>query len=229
MRSIIPRRSPSCLNLIPHMQATSSCIFDLIVDSSLRFLFSAIGTRHKSDFTYQLLLIAQERSRSGDLLSLQPFFSFHGGLSPQALQIARDGYHSKSATAFLVCHGTVALIEAPIDLDSLQLLGVAHIVDSHVVVLTPEEWNSVKLFATAKNVAGRYLTLTLSNHPVLDANSLAGVRIGPAGGIASCEDSSHAGFEVFVDFDTPIDREPSLLGQNQRRPHAYTQNQEVGF
>ena len=164
---------------------------------------------------------------SGDLLSLQPYFSFHGGLSPQALQIARDGYDSKSATAFLVCHGTVALIEAPIDLDSLPLLGVAHIVDSHVVVLTPEEWNSVKLFATAKNIPGRYLTLALSNHPVLDANSLAGMRIGPAGGIASCEDSSHAGFEVFVDFDTPIDREPSLLGQNQRRPHAYTQNQEV--
>ena len=116
-----------------------------------------------------------------------------------------------SATAFLVRHGTIARIEAPIDLDSLPLLGVAHVIDSHVVVLTPEEWNSVKLFATAKNILGCYLSLALSNHPVLDANSLAGVRIGPAGDIAGSEDSGHAGFEVFVDFDTTIDRESSLF------------------
>src|SRR5207302_6910579 len=164
---------------------------------------------------------------SGDLLSLRPYFGFHGGLSLQALEITRNGYDSESATAFLVRHGTIARIEAPIDLDSLPLLGVAHVIDSHVVVLTPEEWNRVKLFATAKNILRCDLSLALSNHPVLDANSLAGVRIGPAGGIASCEDSGHAGFEVFVDFDTPIDREPSLLGQNQRRPHAHTQNYEV--
>jgi hypothetical protein len=31
---------------------------------------------------------------SGDLLSLRPYFSFHGGLSLQALEIARDGYDS---------------------------------------------------------------------------------------------------------------------------------------
>src|SRR6266851_9073560 len=152
---------------------------------------------------------------SGDLLSLWPYFSFHGDLSLQALEIAGDGYDSESATAFLVRHGTIARIEVPIDLDSLALLGVAHVIDSHVVVLTPEEWNRVKLFATAKNVFSCYLSHALSNHPVLDANSLTGVRIGPAGGITSCEDSGHAGFEVFVDYDTPIDREPGLLGQPQ--------------
>src|SRR5216684_174074 len=96
-------------------------------------------------------------------------------------------------------------IEAPIDLDSLPLLGVAHIIDSHVVVLTPKERNSVKLFATAKNILSRYLPLALSNHPVLHANSFAGVRIWPAGGIASGEDSGHVGFEVFIDRDTAVD------------------------
>src|SRR5690348_2264366 len=151
------------------------------------------------------ILSNAERSRSGDLLSLRPCFSFHGGLSLQAFEIARDGYDSESATAFLVRHSTIALIEAPIDRDGLPLLGVAHVIDAHVVVLTPEEWNSVKLFATAENVLSCYLPLALSNHPVLDANSFAGVRIWPAGGIASGEDSGHAGFEVFVDFDTPID------------------------
>lgn len=145
----------------------------------------------------------------------------------QALEISRDGYSSENAAAFLVRHDTIARIDAPIDLDSLPLLGMAHVIDSHVVMLTPEKWNSVKLFATAKNIPGCDLTLSFSYYPVLDANSLAGVRIGPAGGIASSEDSRHAGFEVFVDFDTTIDGEPSLLGQNQRRPHAHTQDKEV--
>src|SRR5260370_23292218 len=81
------------------------------------------------------------RSRSGDLSSLRPYFSFHGGLSLQALQIARNSCDSESATAFLEKHGTIARIEAPIHLDNIPLLGVAHVIDSHVVVLTPEEWD----------------------------------------------------------------------------------------
>jgi hypothetical protein len=94
---------------------------------------------------------------------------------------------------------------------------VAHVIDSHVVVLTPEVWDSIKLFATAKNILSCYLSLALSNHPVLYANSLAGMRIGPAGGIASSEDSGRAGFEVFVDFDTPqTSRSSRVLGVGVR-------------
>ena len=122
-------------------------------------------------------------------MSLPPYLSFHGGLSLQALEIARDGYDSESATALLIFHGTIARIEAAIDLDSIPRLGVTNIIDSHIVVLTPEEWDSIKFFATAKNILSCYLPLAVSNHPVLDANSLAGVRIGPAGGIAGRDDS----------------------------------------
>jgi len=63
---------------------------------------------------------------------LRPYISFYGSLSLQALEIARDGYDSESATAFLVRHGTIARIEASIDLDNLPLLGVAHTIDSHI-------------------------------------------------------------------------------------------------
>src|SRR5437660_1971139 len=164
----------------------------------------------------------RSRSRSGDLSSLQPYSSFHSALSLQALEISRDGYSGESATALLVHHGTISRIEATVNLNSVPLLSVAHVIDSHVVMLTPEEWNGVKFFTTAKNIFSCYLSHALSNHPVLDANSLAGVRIGPTGGIASCEDSGRTSFEVFVDFDTPIDREPGLLGQSQRRPHSHT-------
>jgi hypothetical protein len=130
---------------------------------------------------------------------------------------------SESASAFLESHGTVARIEAPIDLDRLPFLGVAHVIDRHVVVLTPED-------GTASDFSRRpriFLALAPSYHPMIDANSHARAGIGPAGGIASSEDSGHAGFEVLVDFDATIDGEPSLLGQNQRRPHAQTENKEV--
>ena len=92
---------------------------------------------------------------------------------------------------------------------------MAHIVDSHVIVLTPEEWNGVKFFTTAEDILSGYLSLAFRQHPMLDANSLAGMRIWPADGIAGSEDSRHTGLQVFVDFDASIDREASLLGQSQ--------------
>ena len=129
--------------------------------------------------------------RGPDLSSLRTYRNFQGSLSLQALEISRDGDSSESTTAFLVHYGTIACIEAPIDLDSIPLLGVASVIESHVVVLTPEKWNSVKLFATTKNILSCYLSHALSNHPVLDANSFAGGRIGPTSGFADREDSRH--------------------------------------
>jgi hypothetical protein len=79
-------------------------------------------------------------------------------------------------------------------------------------VLTPEKWHRIEPFAAAKNVPGRNLSLAFGNHPMLDSNSLSGMRIGPAGGVASGENSGHAGFEVFVDRYATIDGEPGLLG-----------------
>jgi hypothetical protein len=128
---------------------------------------------------------------------------------------SRDRYNSESATTFLVRHDTMACIEAPVDLDSLPLLRLAHIIDSYVVELTPEEWNSVKLFTTAKNIFSCCF-------PIRSATTQCSTRIrapvfgsGQRRGIAGSEDSGHAGFEIFIDCDTPINREPGLLGQSQ--------------
>src|SRR5260221_2826314 len=79
------------------------------------------------------------RRRSGDLSFLRPYFSFHGGLILQALHIARDSCDIEIATAFLIRHGTIARIYAPIDLDRLPLLRMAHVIDGHVVGLSPEQ------------------------------------------------------------------------------------------
>ena len=162
--------------------------------------------------------VAQPRSDSAgscDLSFLRVYLGFHSHLSLQALEISRDGQGSESATSFLVHSGAIAGIEAPIDLDGVPLLGMAHVIDSYVVVLTPEEWNSIELFAPAENVFGCDLSHAFSYHPVLDANSLAGVRIWPARGIAGSEDSSSTGFQILVDCDTSIDRESGLFGQSQ--------------
>ena len=75
--------------------------------------------------------------------------TFHSGLSLQTLEISRDGYSSETATAFFIEHGAITRIEATVDLDSVPLLGVADVIDSYLVVLTPEEWNSVEPFATS--------------------------------------------------------------------------------
>src|ERR1700693_4283067 len=80
-----------------------------------------IGPRFGESCRVLSILLNSERGRSGELLSLQPYFSFHGGLSLQALEIPRDGDDSESPTAFLVRHGTIARIEAPIDVDSIPL------------------------------------------------------------------------------------------------------------
>jgi len=81
-------------------------------------------------------------------------------------------------------------------------------------VLAPEKRNGVKLFRMTKNILSGHLSHAFSNHPVLDTNPLPGVRVGPAGSIASREDSRHTRFKVFVNVDTSIDRETRLLGHN---------------
>jgi hypothetical protein len=83
-----------------------------------------IGPRFGESCRILTILSNSERSRSVEFLSPRPYFSFHGGLSLQALEIARDGDDSESATAFLVRHGTITRIEAPIDVDSIPLLGI---------------------------------------------------------------------------------------------------------
>jgi hypothetical protein len=89
---------------------------------------------------------------------------------------------------------TIACIEAPIDLDSVPVLGVAYIIDYQIAMLVLEEWDGVEPFATTKNILNCYLSLTLRHHPALDANSFACVRIGPTSGIAGRDDSRHVRF-----------------------------------
>src|SRR5438034_8836732 len=102
-----------------------------------------------------------------------------GELGLQALQVATDRRHSQPATAPREGHGTIARFERTVDLDRVPLVGVANVIDRHVVVLTPEERDGVEALAKTEHVSSGDLTLTLSHDPMLDTDALSGMRIGP--------------------------------------------------
>ena len=64
---------------------------------------------------------------------------------------------------------------------------------------------------------------------MLDPNRLAADRIGPAGDIASGEDSRRARLEIGVDNDAPIHSEACRFGQPDTRAHAETRDDEIGL
>src|SRR5262245_12029133 len=103
------------------------------------------------------------------------------------------------------------------------------IVDWDIVMLAPKEGRSRKRLAAAKHVTRRRLALPFCEHPMLDANVLAGVRVGPARDVAGGEDSGRAGLKVGIHRDTAIDLQASLLGQLGARPHADADDDQVGF
>ena len=78
---------------------------------------------------------------------------------------------------------------------------VADVVDRDVVVLAPEERNSVESLADAEDVASGNLTLTLGHDPVFDANPIAAVRVRPSRDVASGEYPRRARLEELLRSD----------------------------
>src|SRR6185295_19334488 len=88
--------------------------------------------------------------------------------------------------------------------------------------------HGVETLAAAQDVARRRLALALGDDPVLDADALAAVRIGPARDVAGGVEAGRAGLEVFVDREALVGGEAGRLGQRQRRAHADADDDEVG-
>jgi hypothetical protein len=80
-------------------------------------------------------------------------------------------------------------------------------------MLAPEEGHGVEAFAAAEDVARRRLALALGHDPVLDADALAAVRIGPARDVAGGEDAGGTGLEILVDGDALVGGEADGLGR----------------
>src|SRR3546814_10749932 len=76
---------------------------------------------------------------------------------------------------------------------------MADLVDTDVVRLAPEEGDRREAFSPAEHVACRRRTLPLGDCPMLDADIVAGLGVGPARDIACREDAGRARFEEGVD------------------------------
>src|SRR6476661_34283 len=114
----------------------------------------------------------------------------HRDLRAQALVVAEDRREGERLPALLVPHRHIALRRVAVDDDPVPLLRVADVVDAHVVVGAPEEGHLIVALAVAEDVPRCRLPHALGDDPVLDADLLAAVRVGPAGDVAS---SIHVG------------------------------------
>jgi hypothetical protein len=73
------------------------------------------------------------------------------------------------------------------------------------------------------------LSLTFGHRPVLNANVLSRVRIGPADDIAGGEDVRIAGLKPGVDEHAAVDRQPGLFCEVNARFDARTDDYDIGF
>ena len=87
----------------------------------------------------------------------------------------------------LEAHQAILAGNIALDVELVPFLGMADIVDRNVVVLAPEERNGVKFLAPPEHVERRGLSLALGDDPMLDANRLAAMRVGPARDVARGE------------------------------------------
>src|SRR5581483_11832956 len=170
-----------------------------------------------------------QRDASPVALSSRPALQFHCFLGLQALAISKDRGDCQPLAGPTKGDGAIVVLEAAVDLDSVPTFGVSHVVDRDVVMLTPEKWHGVEAFSAAEHVARSGLALAFGDHPMLHANQLTRMRIGPAGDIACGEDTWRARLQVLVNQDAAIEREPRLLRQHQTRPHADTDHDHIGI
>ena len=94
-------------------------------------------------------------------------------------------------------------------------------------MLAPEKRHRVEPFAAAQDVAGRGLTHALGDDPVLDANALSAVRIGPARGVARSENSGRARLQAVVHEDAAIGFQSGLLRDRRRGFHADADDDQI--
>src|ERR1700719_3747427 len=126
----------------------------------------------------------------------------------QAVAAAENRGDGQRARALAIAQRHVMRDDVAIDVDGVPLRRVADVIDRYVVMLAPEEGRPGVALAAAEHVARGGLALALGHDPVLDAQPLAAVAIGPAGDVAGGVDAGHAGLEIVVDEHAAIDGEP---------------------
>jgi hypothetical protein len=94
-------------------------------------------------------------------------------------------------------------------------------------VCTAEKRNGVKRLVPTNHVTRRGLALSLGDNPVLDANLLPCVRIGPTCDVACRKNPRNAGPQILVDGDAAVEGNPRLFRKSERRPYADAHDNQV--
>src|SRR5579871_3605851 len=171
-----------------------------------RPLLSGLPSLCGADDNFLTRICALARSPLGPLSPL------HRHLGLEALQIAEDRGDCERAAAEAVAQEAILGVDVAVYGDIVPFLGVADTGDLHIVVLTPKERDGFEGLAPAEHIQRRDLALALRDHPVLDPDALAAVRVRPARDVAGGENSRHARLEHGVHRDAAVDGEPGGFG-----------------
>src|SRR5688572_17521385 len=102
----------------------------------------------------------------------------------QAGEVPPDGHYRERPALRHEAGRAVAACEVAREDDVVPLLGVPDVTERHVVVVAPEERHGVEAPPSAEDVPRGGLSLPFGDDPVLDADALGRVRVGPARDVA---------------------------------------------
>src|SRR5215475_8783108 len=88
---------------------------------------------------------------------------------------------------------------------------MADVVDRNIVVLTPEERHGGEWLAMSEHAERGSLALALGDNPMLHANALAAVRIGPARNVSGRIDSGYARLQIVTNHNAAINGKTGFL------------------
>ena len=94
-------------------------------------------------------------------------------------------------------------------------------------MLGPEERDSSKFLAVSEHVARRGMALTLGHDPMLDANLLPAIRIGPSRDVAGSQNRWLARFQIGVHAHPAIHGKSGSFGELDPWPHADPSNHKI--
>jgi hypothetical protein len=129
----------------------------------------------------------------------------------KVLEIAKDRGNRQHPAVSAIAHETIAPLDVARDFDLVPFLGVTDVIDRYVVMLAPEERDVGKSYLLSEDISRCSLALAFGNDPMFNPEILARVRIQPPRNVAGGKNFRHAGLEVRVHGDTPVDLETSTL------------------
>jgi hypothetical protein len=157
--------------------------------------------------------------------------SLHRKFVLETLAVASDSGNSERLAFALKGELAIVIFDTAVQIEPIPLLRVTDVVEGKIELRGPEKRYGVEPLALTEYVAGRGLSLALSYDPMLDANTIASERIGPASDVAGGENARDAGFEMLVDQENEEGSGKSniLLGYSTIRRNAQTRNLAVGI